>query len=223
MRHIAIATLIIFLAPSPGLAGSDAPAGPPPDHVSVHVLKQAISAGDELGVSRALSTVRQRVSWEKQADPEIVAFLWDLWSGHRDRHPDVKWQMLDRELIMVMVASALVFFTVRGVYETDLGPFRAYARNLVPEPNLLVSFHAMGILEMIDDPDDVPLVYAAATEKGGSKFRAAALTLGGMCNAAASDALARLRAAVETAEERSFIDEQVNKFGGRSRQIRGCD
>lgn len=223
MRPLYIAAVLVFLASGLAFSISGALAGLPRDDVSVAVLKQAINAGDELGVNRALSGVRRRVSWEKRADPEMMAFLWDLWSGQKDRHPDVKWRMLERGSIVVMVASALVFLTVRGMYETDLAPFRAYARNLVPEPNLLVSSQAMSILEMIDDPDDVPLVYAGALEEGDSKFRVAVLTLAGMCNAAASEALSRLRAAVDDPGKRAFIDEQVNKFGGRSRRIRGCE
>ena len=222
-RRLVVASILICLPMSVPVALSTSVTDPQSDNMTVDVLKQAINVGNELGVSRALSAVRQRMSREKRVDPEMLGFLWDLWNGEAGKHPDLNWRVAERPVTRAEVASTLVYLSVRGGHETELAPFREYARESVGDANLYVAIHTLNILEMIDDPDDVPLVFATALEDSGTKFRAAVLTLASMCNDAASEALSELWDAVETEGERAFIDEQTKKFGGRSRRFRGCE
>jgi len=191
---------------------------------AIVTLTTAINDGDELGVMDILGRVRLIAAKEELADPDFVSFLSDIWYGREAKHLEINWRLANRTTIKAFIAATLVFLDHRKLAEIDEPEFRSFARHLLGTSiDNIVVVHAIQILGLMDDAEDVNILKNAALGDDEMIFRAAVLALAEMCVSGAQDALLELRAAAANPGRQTFIEDQLDAFGGYSRRIRGCE
>ena len=140
----------------------------------------------------------------------ILPFILDLWMGNNEKYPGLAWNIVNLDIIRLEVADILVQSQRNSIINLETKEKEAihnYTLRMIGNQDVALALRAIFILEIIDDEKDVGkiLSIAIAENTPDGTFRAAIITLLGMCSQQAFAAVEKLGDLIKKNERRAIF------------------
>lgn len=137
---------------------------------------------------------------------EILPFIRDLWDFREDRYPELPWDVIRLPVMRVEVADVLLQARRNRLIEIDDAEVRSFVKEMLKSDDVQVKSHAIRVLGITDDPEDVPLIFKLGAEtENPTVFRSVVVTLVGMCSEEAKDAFDELEAGTANENWKTYL------------------
>ena len=194
--------LVCFFSLTHGFAASAADG-----FVSVEDLKADLQTRDIDRIMKALNVVKQ-MTYQGQ----VLPFLVDLWTNQKDKYPDLRWEIINSDIVKLDIADVLLQAQRNGRIQIDKGSVYEFIASLLDSNDVQVAQNAILTLSLIDEPRSVERILSASKRQNIWTFRSSAHALASMCHPSAEKSLDQLEMLVEDMELKAEIQKDRRKM-----------
>ena len=123
---------------------------------------------------------------------EILPFVKDLWHLKKNKHPDLAWNIVTKDIVRVEIANILLQAERNGLIDINKENLHNYILGLLSSNDVYVVQKSIFTLSTFDYNSDVDDILSIAKKRNKITFRAAVITLSKMCNSKSDRALDKL-------------------------------
>jgi hypothetical protein len=149
-------------------------------------------------------------------------FLASLWKQEKKRYPKLSWDLIERDIVKVHIASAMTQGFKSQAVDIEPIPIHDYLLQAINNSDHNIVAQALLSIANFDDPSDVDAIVHVALKDGEGVYTSAVTALAMMCTKSASMGLDRILMEIGDANRISFLKERRQQFDDLKRKAGYC-